>query len=172
MEEWLNYFAYDYPAPRETEPMAIHSEVSTCPWAPEHLLVRIGLKTRPITRASTPPRNLVFLRGGINRVILATDGDFNVGTTSEGELTQLIEQKRKTGVFLTVLGFGSGNLKDSTMELLSDKGNGNDAYIDSLDEARKVLVREAGATLVTVGRTSSSRSSSTRREELAKTARN
>ncbi len=83
-------------------------------------------------------------------MILATDGDFNVGVTSEGELERLIEQKRKSGVFLTVLGFGEGNLKDATMEMLADKGNGNYAYIDSLAEARRVLVREAGATLVTV----------------------
>jgi Ca-activated chloride channel family protein len=91
-----------------------------------------------------------FKKGGINRVVLATDGDFNVGVTSEGELERLIEEKRKSGVFLTVLGFGVGNTKDSTMETLADKGNGNYAYVDSLAEARKVLVHEAGATLVTV----------------------
>jgi len=93
-----------------------------------------------------------FIAGGINRVILATDGDFNVGVTSEGELTRLIENKRKSGVFLTVLGFGSGNLQDSRMEQLADKGNGNYAYIDDLDEAHKVLVREAGSTLVTIAK--------------------
>ncbi len=71
---------------------------------------------------------------------------------SEGELVRLIEKERKGGVFLTVLGFGRGNLKDSTMEMLADKGNGNYAYIDSLSEARKVLVEESGATLVTVRR--------------------
>ncbi len=92
------------------------------------------------------------VKGGINRVILATDGDFNVGTTSEGDLTRLIELERGKGVFLTVLGFGMGNLKDSTMEKLADRGNGNYAYIDSLAEARKVLVTEAGATLVTVAK--------------------
>lgn len=91
-------------------------------------------------------------KGGINRVILATDGDFNVGTTSEGDLTRLIETERQRGVFLTVLGFGMGNLKDSTMEKLADRGNGNYAYIDSINEARKVLVKEAGATLVTVAK--------------------
>src|SRR5205814_10073071 len=91
-----------------------------------------------------------FKQGGINRVILATDGDFNVGTTSDGELTRLIEEKRKSGVFLTVLGFGTGNTKDSTMEMLADKGNGNYAYVDTLSEARTVLVREAGSTLVTI----------------------
>jgi Ca-activated chloride channel family protein len=85
-------------------------------------------------------------------VILATDGDFNVGTTSQGELTRLIEGKRRSGVFLTVLGFGTGNTKDSTMEMLADKGNGNYAYVDTLTEARKVLVREAGSTLVTIAK--------------------
>jgi Ca-activated chloride channel family protein len=240
VEEWLNYFSYPYPAPTGDAPVAIHTEVSSCPWAPEHRLVRIGIKARPITQETTPPRNLVFLvdvsgsmqpanklpllknglamlartlrpqdsvaiivyagasglalpatsgarqdrildslqaleaggstnggdgirlayavaqehfkKGGINRVVLATDGDFNVGTTSEGELQRLIEDKRKSGVFLTVLGFGDGNVKDSTMEMLADKGNGNYAYIDSSSEARKVLVREAGATLVTVAK--------------------
>ncbi len=93
-----------------------------------------------------------FIKGGINRVILCSDGDFNVGITSRSELTQLIERKREAGVFLTVLGFGTGNLKDDTMEMLADKGNGNYAYIDSLAEARKVLVKEAGATLVTVAK--------------------
>jgi Ca-activated chloride channel family protein len=91
-----------------------------------------------------------FRKDGINRVILASDGDFNVGVTSEGGLERLIEDKRKEGIFLTVLGFGMGNYKDSTMERLADKGNGNYAYIDSLLEARKVLVEQAGGTLVTV----------------------
>jgi len=240
VEEWMNYFAYEYPAPTGEAPVAVATEVSSCPWAPDHRLVRVGVKTRPIAQQQTPARNLVFLidvsgsmaspdklpllkgalgllaknlraedsiamvvyagasglvlpptsgarqdrildalealdaggstnggdgirlaysvasqamkRGGINRVVLATDGDFNVGTTSDGELTRLIEDKRKSGVFLTVLGFGQGNLKDSTMEMLADKGNGNYAYIDSLSEAKKVLVHEAGATLVTVAK--------------------
>ena len=93
-----------------------------------------------------------FIKGGVNRVILATDGDFNVGVTSQDELVRLIEEKRASGVFLSVLGFGTGNLKDSTMEKLADKGNGNYAYLDSLHEARKVLVREAGGTLVTIAK--------------------
>jgi Ca-activated chloride channel family protein len=93
-----------------------------------------------------------FIRGGINRVILATDGDFNVGVTSQDELVRLIEQQRAGGVFLSVLGVGTGNLKDSTMEKLADKGNGNYSYLDSLHEARKVLVREAGGTLVTIAK--------------------
>ncbi len=93
-----------------------------------------------------------FLRDGNNRVILATDGDFNVGVTSDGELERLIEEKRRDGIYLTVLGFGSGNIKDSKMELLADKGNGNYAYIDSIAEARKSLVQEMGATLLTVAK--------------------
>jgi len=240
IEEWLNYFNYDYPEPVAREPFSVTSEVSACPWNGSHRLVRLGLKSRQISQAETPPRNLVFLldvsgsmmpanklpllvrglsllaenlrqqdtisivvyagasglalpatsganrgrvlealarleaggstnggdgirlayatarqhfvKGGINRVLLATDGDFNVGTSSEGELQRLIEEERKSGVFLTVLGFGNGNVKDSTMEMLADKGNGNYAYIDSLAEARKVLVREAGSTLVTIAK--------------------
>ena len=93
-----------------------------------------------------------FVRGGNNRVILATDGDFNVGVSSDGELVRLIEDRRKTGVFLTVLGFGMGNLKDSKMEQLADHGNGNYAYIDNLLEARKTLVHELGGTLYTVAK--------------------
>jgi len=240
IEEWLNYFAYDYAPPTGSAPFAVNTEVTSCPWNSAHELVRIGLKGREIREENVPARNLVFLldvsgsmlspdklplvkrglamladglraqdsiaivvyagnsglvlpatsgrergkilkalealeaggstnggagiqlaysvaqqqfkNGGINRVILATDGDFNVGTTSEGELTRLIEDKRKTGVFLTVLGFGTGNTKDATMEMLADKGNGNYAYIDTLSEARKVLVREAGSTLVTIAK--------------------
>jgi len=93
-----------------------------------------------------------FLEGGINRVILATDGDFNVGVTSDGALERLIEEEAQSGVFLTVLGFGTGNLKDAKMEKLSNRGNGNYAYIDSLLEARKVLVEELGATLETIAK--------------------
>ena len=93
-----------------------------------------------------------FVKGGINRVILATDGDFNVGVTNQGDLTRLIEEERARGIFLSVLGVGTGNLKDSTMEKLADRGNGNYAYLDSVQEARRVLVAEAGATLVTVAK--------------------
>ena len=93
-----------------------------------------------------------FIRGGVNRVILMTDGDFNVGITSQGDLTRLIEDRAKSGVFLSVLGFGMGNLKDSTMERLADMGNGHYAYIDTLSEARKVLVEEMSGTLVTVAK--------------------
>lgn len=91
-----------------------------------------------------------FIEDGNNRVILATDGDLNVGLTTEEELEELITEKKESGVFLSVLGFGTGNLKDSKMEILADKGNGNYAYIDSLREANKVLVEEMSATLLTV----------------------
>ncbi|GAB4300725.1 MAG: VWA domain-containing protein [Oscillatoriaceae cyanobacterium] len=93
-----------------------------------------------------------FKPSGNNRVILASDGDFNVGISSEGELVRLIEDYRNRGVFLTVLGVGMGNLKDAKMEQLADKGNGNYAYIDSILEAQKVLVSEMGATLVTIAK--------------------
>ena len=93
-----------------------------------------------------------FIEGGNNRIILATDGDLNVGTTSESELKKLVTRKKESGVFLTVLGFGMGNIKDNKMETLADCGNGNYAYIDSLSEAKKVLVEEMGATLVTVAK--------------------
>jgi Ca-activated chloride channel family protein len=93
-----------------------------------------------------------FLDRGNNRVILATDGDFNVGASSDSDLEQLIESERKDNIFLTVLGFGTGNTKDSKMELLADKGNGNYAYVDTLAEARKVLVQEMGATLFTIAK--------------------
>ncbi len=240
LEELINYFSYDYPAPKAGEPLSVTTELGPSPWSAKHQLVRVGLAAPPIDDRQVPARNLVFLldvsgsmhapakltllkqamnllvdnlrpedkvsiavyagasglaleptsgndkdkirqaifaleaggstngaagiqlayniaaanflKGGINRVILCTDGDFNVGVTSEGELTRLIEQERERGVFLTVLGFGMGNLKDSTMEKLANRGNGNYAYIDSLMEARKVLVKEAGATLVTVAK--------------------
>ena len=93
-----------------------------------------------------------FLKLGNNRVILATDGDFNVGVSSDAELTRLIEQKRDQGIFLTVLGFGTGNYKDSKMEQLADKGNGNYAYIDTLLEAKKVLVNDIRGTLFTIAK--------------------
>jgi Ca-activated chloride channel family protein len=240
VEEMINYFHYDYPAPTTDDPLSITTEVGPSPWNPSFKLVRVGLRAPEIDDAKVPPRNLVFLidtsgsmdepnklpllvqsmglvvdqlrpqdrvsivayagsvgtvlapthggdknaihaalaaldaggstnggagivaayklardsyiKGGINRVILCTDGDWNVGITDQGSLTRMIEGERDHGVFLTVLGFGMGNLKDSTMEKLADRGNGNYAYIDSLAEARKVLVKQAGATLVTVAK--------------------
>lgn len=93
-----------------------------------------------------------LIKEGNNRVILATDGDFNVGVSSDGELVRLVEEKRESGVFLTVLGYGMGNYKDSKMEKLADKGNGNYAYIDNIMEAKKTLVTEMGGTLLTIAK--------------------
>ena len=93
-----------------------------------------------------------FIKEGNNRVILATDGDFNVGTSSDAELQRMIEEKRKSGVYLSVLGFGMGNYKDNKMETLADKGNGNYAYIDNFQEAQKVFVKEFGGTLFTIAK--------------------
>lgn len=240
IEEFINYFRFDYRDPPPDHPIAISTELAECPWNPAHRLALIGLKARAVPAAETPPRNLVFLldvsgsmedqdklplvqasmrmltdtlrpedrvaivvyagdsglvlpptpgdrkadihraianlraggstngaagiqlayatarqhfdRAGINRVILATDGDFNVGMTSDEALLRLIEKERKSGVFLSVLGVGEGNLQDATMELLADKGNGNYSYLDSVQEANKVLVREAASTLVTVAK--------------------
>jgi Ca-activated chloride channel family protein len=240
VEEFVNYFPYDYPEPLGAHPFSITTEVGASPWRPEHRLMRIGLKGRSTGVADLPPSNLVFLLdisgsmstpdklpllkaafrllvnelrpedhvamvvyagaaglvlpstpgdrktemldalealdaggstaggagirlaydvarenyipGGNNRVILATDGDFNVGTSSDAELVRLIEEKREQGTFLTILGFGTGNLKDAKMEQLADHGNGNFAYIDNLMEARKVLVTEMGGTLLTIAK--------------------
>lgn len=93
-----------------------------------------------------------FIKGGNNRIILATDGDFNVGESSNGGMERLVEEKRELGVFITVLGFGMGNVKDDKMEIIADKGNGNYSYIDNLQEARRVLVREFGGTLFTIAK--------------------
>jgi Ca-activated chloride channel family protein len=240
LEELINYFPYELPAPRGDDPVSITTEVAAAPWNTSHQLLRVGLRGRPIDVAKLPPNNLVFLidvsgsmsdynklpllkqafqllvdelrpqdrvalvvyagqaglvlpstpgnqkevileaierlssggstaggagirlaydvakqnhiRNGNNRVILATDGDFNVGVSSDAELVELIEQRREQGTFLTVLGFGTGNVKDSKMEKLADKGNGNYAYVDNITEARKVLVTEMGATLVAVAK--------------------
>ena len=88
----------------------------------------------------------------VNRIILATDGDFNVGTSSDAAMERLVEEKRAGGVFLTVLGFGMGNYQDAKMELLADRGNGNYAYIDNLSEVHKVLVSEFGGILFTIAK--------------------
>jgi len=240
IEELVNYFRYDDPAPRGTDPFSVSVELADCPWNPDHRLARIGLKAREGHRSANVGSNLVFLidvsgsmqapnklpllkealgmlarqlgardrvaivvyagssglvlpptpgdaqgeilgalarleaggstagaaglrlayevardhflQGGVNRVILATDGDFNVGVTNHSELLDIVAEDAKNGVFLTALGFGYGNYKDDTLEQLADRGNGNYAYIDSLDEARKVLVDEIGGTLVTVAK--------------------
>jgi Ca-activated chloride channel family protein len=93
-----------------------------------------------------------FIRNGNNRIILCTDGDFNVGVSSNGELERMVEKERESGVFLTVLGYGMGNYKDSKMQILADKGNGNHAYIDGESEAKKVLVNEFGGTMFTIAK--------------------
>lgn len=240
IEEMLNYFYYDYPAPKGEEPFSVTTRVAQCPWNEAHDLLQIGLQAEKADEERLPESNLVFLldvsgsmeapdkldlvkraflmltenlkpedsvsivtyatsdqvvldgatgkdkteimtaienltaggstagsrgietayelaekhfiQGGNNRVILATDGDLNVGVTSEGELTRLIEKKKESGVFLSVLGFGTGNIKDNKMETLADHGNGQYAYVDSAMEARKVLVEEMGGTLFTVAK--------------------
>jgi Ca-activated chloride channel family protein len=240
IEEMINYFSYEYPAPEKQHPFSITAEAGRCPWKKDHQILHIGLQGRKISVDALPPSNLVFLldvsgsmnspdklpllkkalkllvsqlrpqdrvaitvyagsaglvlqstagdnksaiidaldrlqaggstaggagirlayktardhflSNGNNRVILATDGDFNVGVSSDGELVRMIEQKRKEGIYLTVLGFGTGNYKDSKMEQLADKGNGNYAYIDNVLEAKKVLVSEMGGTLLTIAK--------------------
>lgn len=240
IEELINYFKYDYAAPRGEAPVAITTEMAAAPWNPKHKLALVGLRSTAIKQGRTPPRSLTFLldvsgsmmpdnrlpliktamrmlvdtlreedrvaivvyagssgvvlrptsgdkkavingaiselraggstngaagiqvaydlasesfvKGGINRVILATDGDFNVGVTSRDALMRLIEEKRDHGIFLSVLGVGDNNLQDATMEMLADKGNGNYSYLDSLQEGRRVLIAEAGSTLVTVAK--------------------
>ncbi|MBN2441664.1 MAG: von Willebrand factor type A domain-containing protein, partial [Spirochaetales bacterium] len=240
IEEFINYFTYDYPEPQSDVPFSSTVEVSDCPWALDHKLLHIGLQAKKISMEKLPANNLVFLldvsgsmsdpnklpllkaslnllvnemrdkdsiaivvyagaaglvlkptsgmhkkeimsafneleaggstaggagiklaykvakenfnKQGNNRVILATDGDFNVGASSDAALIRLIEEEREHGIFLTVLGFGMGNYKDSKMEQLADKGNGNYAYIDNLTEAKKVLVHEMGGTLVTIAK--------------------
>jgi Ca-activated chloride channel family protein len=242
IEELVNYFSYDYAAPRAADPapFAASLEVAAAPWAPTHRLVRIGLKGRELSTADRPAANLVFLvdvsgsmnepnklplvqeslrmlveklkpedhvaiavyagasglalpstpmshkqeildvldrlhaggttngamgiqlaydvakanfiAGGVNRVILSTDGDFNMGVTDRGDLVRLIQEKAKSGVFLTALGFGMGNYKDATLEQLADKGNGGYAYIDSAREARKVLAEQVNGTLAVIAK--------------------
>lgn len=240
IEEMINYFDYDYPAPAGEAPFSISTDVARCPWNPQHKLVHVGLKGKELPADHLPPSNLVFLidvsgsmneenklplvktslqlltaqlrekdrvaivvyagsaglvlpstsgmekekiyaaieqleaggstaggegillaykvalenfiRGGNNRVLLATDGDFNVGPSSDDEMVRLIEKEREKGIYLSVLGFGMGNYKDNKMQLLADKGNGNHAYIDSRHEAAKVLVKEFGSTLFTIAK--------------------
>ena len=240
IEEFINYFDYDYKLPEENLPFSVNIEYSDCPWNDEAQLVSIGLKAPEIDMSQREAMNVVFLidvsgsmydynklplaqkafdllaeglnendrvsivtyagsdqvvlegakgsdymtiadalysleaggstagaagintayeiaqkyfiEGGNNRVILATDGDLNVGVSSVSELEKLITEKRDSGVYLSVLGFGTGNLKDNKMETLADKGNGNYAYIDSIDEARKTLVEEMGGTLFTIAK--------------------
>jgi Ca-activated chloride channel family protein len=122
------------------------------PGATKHADARRGHHAEPPLQLAYDTAVQNFIKNGCNRVILCTDGDFNVGVTNNGDLTRLIESKARSGVFLSVLGFGMGNIKDNTPEMLADKGNGHYAYIDSLREALKMLVAEMGSTLVTVAK--------------------
>lgn len=238
VEEMINYFTYAYPEPSDGRPLSASTEVSGCPWATEHRLLRIGIRGKTVDAWKLAPNNLVFLldvsgsmspadrlpmikealsllvdklRGedtvaivayagnaglvlpstsgadkatikaalarlesggstnggqGIelaykvaeenfrananNRIILATDGDFNVGVANLDALTKLIESKRKRGIYLTCIGVGDDNLQDGKMEVFSKKGNGNYYYLDSMDEARKVFDTQLTGTLVAV----------------------
>jgi secreted protein with Ig-like and vWFA domain len=239
VEEMLNYFPYNYAAPAEGKPFSVAVESATCPWQPEHRLVKIALMARDIDRAKRAACNLVFLidvsgsmngpdrldlvienlrlltaslnaddsvaivtyagseglalpptsggdkatilakldslsaggstnggagiklaystaqsrfMKGINRVVLCTDGDFNVGTTGQDDLVNLVKAQAAEGVFLTVCGYGQGNLNDAMMEAITNKGNGVYHYIDSLREGRKVFQDELLGTLVTVAK--------------------
>ncbi|OQP59076.1 hypothetical protein A3860_38895 [Niastella vici] len=240
IEEMINYFDYTYPQPQNDDPFTVNTELSECPWSPQHRLVHIGLQGKEIPVQHLPNANIVFLidvsgsmqdenkltlvkasmklladqlrpddkvaivvyagnaglvlpptsgtnktaikeaidqleaggstaggegiqlaykvardnfiKGGNNRIILATDGDFNVGLSSDDELVTLIEKERKSGIFLSVLGYGMGNYKDNKMQQLADKGNGNHSYIDNINEARKVLVSEFASTLFTIAK--------------------
>ena len=240
IEEFINYFDYDYPQPSDGSPFGRYVEIADCPWDQSHKLMMVGIQGQEIEANEAPPSNLVFLidssgsmssydklplvqsafsmlaeklnkndrisivtyagssqtvltgakgtdkdeilealysinasggtngeggietayelaekyfiKGGNNRVILATDGDLNIGASSEEELTELIESKRDKGIYLSVLGFGTGNYKDARMEAVADNGNGNYSYIDSVDEAKKVLVEEMSGTLYTIAK--------------------
>lgn len=238
IEEMVNYFSYDYPAPRDQHPFSVNTEISVSPWNAEHHLIHIGLQGLDLDREQLGPSNLVFLidvsgsmdspnklglvktsllklleqlgeqdrvaivvyasatgvvlpstpasdrnairhalnnlkaggstaggaglklayqvaeqqliRGGNNRVILCTDGDFNVGLSSDAEMIRLMEEKRKTGIYMTVCGFGMGNYKDGRLEKIAQYGNGNYFYLDKEAEAEKVFGREMRATLFTI----------------------
>ncbi len=235
IEQLVNYFPYDYPSPQGTDPFGVGLEAASCPWAPKHRLVRIGIKAKELPPGSAPPSNLVFLvdlsrstnepgklpllqksldylvdqlgerdqveivyagasscvllptgdkkkireaiaglraggptdgdsgiemayelaeknflKDGNNRVILATDGDGNVGATSRSELLDRIAEKARKKIYLTVLGFGMGDRNDSMLVKLADRGKGNYAYIDTLEEAHRVFGEALRKTLFLV----------------------
>lgn len=180
VEEMLNYFAYAYPQPSGAHPFSITTEVASCPWSVAIVVYAgaaglalpstsgadkqsiIGALDRLKAGGSTAGAQGIqlaydvakqnFIDGGNNRVILATDGDFNVGITSRDDLLQLIEQKRDDGIYLTTLGVGDDNYNDARMEMLADHGNGNYASLDNGKEAEKVFVRELTGTLVTIAK--------------------
>lgn len=240
LEEFVNYFPYEYPRPQGGHPFGVTTELAQCPWNSKNYLLRIGVRSVDIQTEQLPPANLVFLIDvsgsmlggdrlpllqqslrllvnrlrpedrvsivvyagreavlleptpgsnrkqilsvidnlqaggstageagirtayrlarsafipkGINRILLATDGDFNVGISDTKQLLEMIEHERKSGVSLSTLGFGRGNFKDHMMERLADAGNGNYSFIDSLAEGRKVLAQQTSATLHTVAK--------------------
>ena len=240
LEEFVNYFHYNYPEPKDGAPIGVNCELAECPWNKSHRLLRVGVQAKRIAREKLPPSNLVFLldcsgsmnfnggfniatqsmrmlvdeldkddsvaivtyasdthvklaatkmsdkskilnvinslrvgggtygSGGIqlayeeakknfdrkanNRVIIVTDGDFNVGVSSTEELVRMIEKKRESGVFLSVIGVGSGNYQDAMMKKLANAGNGNYAYVDSLGEARKIMLTEFTGSMYTVAK--------------------
>lgn len=240
IEEFINYFDYDYPQPQDGSAFSSYIELADCPWDSTSKLMMIGLQGKTFEDEEAPPSNLVFLidssgsmsdynklplvqsafsllaeeltendrisivtyanssstlikgadgsekdeilealysinagggtngeggietayelaekyfiKGGNNRVIIATDGDLNIGASSGDELVRLIETKRDEGIYLSVLGFGTDNIKDSRLEALADNGNGNYSYIDSIDEAQRVLVQEMSGTLHTIAK--------------------
>lgn len=240
IEEFINYFDYDYPDPRSGDVFEEYVEIADCPWNSSTKLMMVGIQGMRVEQEETPPSNLVFLidssgsmssydklplvqtafsmlaenltendrisivtyanssstliagangtqkddilkalysinasggtngeggietayelaekcfiEGGNNRIIIATDGDLNIGASTGDELVELIEAKRDKGIYLSVLGFGTGNIKDSRLEALADNGNGNYSYIDSVDEARRVIVTEMSGTLYTIAK--------------------
>jgi len=240
VEEFVNYFQYDYPSPDDEHPVSVYTELGICPWNNQNMLLHIGLKGKELSKKDYKKSNIVFLidvsgsmmpenklpllvkafkmfteqlndedvvsivvyagstglvlpptkgkdklkimnmldklkaggstaggagmklaykiaednfiQDGNNRIIWATDGDFNVGVSSTSDLVNFLEEKRKQGIFLTVLGFGAENLKDNRLEQLANNGNGHYAYIDNLLEAKRVLVDEIGSTLFTIAK--------------------
>lgn len=240
IEEFINYFDYNYPVPSKEETFSVNNELAVCPWNSKNYLLRIGIKGYTIPTEQLPHSNLVFLvdvsgsmsdgnklpllkkslallleklgerdrislvvyagssgvvlqptpasekstilaaldkleaggstagfeglqgayqlaekhfiPNGNNRIFLATDGDFNVGPSSDGEMARMVEKYRDKGIYITVLGFGMGNYKDSKMEIIADKGNGNYFYIDDISEAQKVLVDNLAATMYTIAK--------------------
>lgn len=242
IEECINAFDYNYPQPVDDKAFSVNTTLATCPWNEDHLLVKVGIKGREISKEQRPVSNLVFLidvsgsmqsadklplvkeslkllvhqlderdsvsyvvyagsqgvvlpptkltesgranalealgkleaggstnggagilrayqiakemfiKGGVNRVILATDGDFNVGITDQSQLVSLVKERAADNIYLSVLGFGKGNLNDSLMESISKDGNGNHYYIDSIREGRKVLLQRLSGTLITIAK--------------------
>jgi Ca-activated chloride channel family protein len=240
IEEWLNYFDYQYPGPQGNDPFAAHMKLGDCPWNTKHKIVRVAVQAKKVASQDRPKSNLVFLidvsgsmgdanklplvkrtlnvltaqlreqdkvaivvyagasgcvlpstsgahkdqilasinelqsggstnggsgielaykiakenfiPGGVNRVLLCTDGDFNVGVTGTDALVSMMQEQAKSNIFLTCLGYGIGNYNDSMMEQISDKGNGTYAMVDSESEARRVMTEQLSGTLMTVAK--------------------